>query len=77
MTQENILLGIEMRRQRKLLVDHDNAMGDRFPRRSRLVGPAGEQDLAFVWSMHPTEDLHQGRFPGPILADQGMDLAAL
>jgi hypothetical protein len=37
-----------------------------------LECPAGERDLAFVWSMSTTQDFHQGRLSGTVFTDQSM-----
>ena len=39
-------------------------------------GPAADADLAGVGLVDAAEDLHQGALAGPVLADQGDDLAA-
>ncbi len=41
----------------------------------KVNGFALEEDLAFAAGHNPADHLDQGRFPGAVLADQGMNLA--
>jgi len=76
--EEDVLGDRELGDQGELLVDDDDA--------ERLAGPdvgelgflPVEQDQALVLPVRidPAEHLHEGRLARPVLADEGMDLAA-
>ena len=58
-----------------MLVDHADPAFDRIVRRREAHPLALDHDLALVGGVKAVEDVHQGRFAGPVLAQKGMDLA--
>ena len=62
-------------RQRQLLVDHGHAARQRIARTARGVRLAVERHRARVGPNGAAEDLHQRALAGPVLADQGANLA--
>ena len=73
--QEDVLRNGQVFGQVELLVDRRDAQG------LGILGPPDvhrlpfEEDLAFILGVRAGQDLDQGRLAGPVLAQQGMDLA--
>ena len=63
------------RDEHEVLVDHADPAVDRVRRAVDRDGLAVHQDLALVRIGETVEDVHQGRLAGPVLAEQGVDLA--
>ena len=73
---EQDVLGDGLRRdQREVLVDHPEPGRDRVARRAEFDGRPVEEDLAGVRPVEPRQDVHQRALAGPVLAQQGVDLA--
>ena len=58
-----------------MLVDHADAAGDGVGGSRDLDDLPVEQDLALVGPGEAVEHVHEGRLAGPVLAQQGVDLA--
>ena len=58
-----------------MLVHHLDAARDGVGGSRDLDGPAVDQDLACVGYGEAVEDVHQGGFAGPVLAEQGVNFA--
>ncbi len=65
------------RDQHEVLVHHPDPELDRIFRRRDRDGLPAHQDLPRVGRVEPVEDAHEGRLAGPVLPQQGVDLAAL
>ncbi len=63
------------RDQHEVLVHHADLRVDGVRRRAEVHGLAVEHDLARVGPVQPVQAVHQGRLAGPVLAQQGVDLA--
>ena len=77
LAQGHVLGHGEHRDEHEVLVHHADPGGDGVfggADRDRL---AVHPDLALVGLSQPVQDVHQGRFAGPVLAQQGADLAGL
>jgi hypothetical protein len=73
--EDDVLGHREVVDQHEVLVDHADAQLDGLARRVDMLCFAPDQDLALVGLLKAVEHLHQGRLAGPVLADQGVDLA--
>jgi hypothetical protein len=73
----NVLRHRQLVEQREVLEHHAEPERARLHGRRDGDGPALPQDLAGAGFDHAVEDLHQGRFAGPVLPEQGVDLARL
>ncbi len=65
------------RNQAKLLRDGHDAGRDGIVRAREVAWLAGDEDVAAVGAVHAAENADQGRFPGAVLSDDGVDLAGL
>ena len=74
-TQQQILQDRERLDQHEMLVDHADAGADRVLGRADRPLLAADQDGAAVGMVEAVEDVHQGRFAGPVLADDAVDRA--
>src|SRR5258708_6286475 len=72
---EDVLRDGQVGEQGRLLVDDRDACRARGDRTVKDHGLAVHQQLAAVRPVHAREDLHQGRLPGAVLAEQGVRLA--
>src|SRR5262245_23995214 len=73
--QEDVFPRAEVRDQIELLINDPDAKRLRVPRAGDVNGRPAHLDLAGVASDRAADDLHQGRFPRAILAEQHVDLA--
>ena len=72
---EDVLGHTEGRQQRELLVDHDDAGGERRFRRERGHDLARKLQMAFIGLEMPAHDLDERALPGAVLAQDRVDLA--
>ena len=56
-------------------MDHAEPGVDRVPRAVKVDRIAIDEDLPAIGRIEPHQDVHQGRFAGPILSQQGMNLS--
>ena len=63
--------------EHKMLVDHPDPGANRIARGMKGDRLPVDADLPFVWMIKAREDVHQGRFAGPIFAQQRVDFARL
>ena len=75
MAEEDVLGGRQVRRQREFLVDDDDALGQGVVGRLHDDGLAVERHRAAIRAVDTAEDLDQRRFPGAVLADDGVHFA--
>ena len=75
--EEDVLGDRELRDERQLLVDDDDALVLAVADAVEAALLALVEELAVVRAVRvdARHDLHQGRLAGPVLADQGVDLA--
>ena len=73
--EEHVLDDVEVVAQGQVLVDGLDPEGGRVPRALELDGPALPQDLAAVGLVDARDALDEHRLAGPVVADQGRDLA--
>ncbi len=73
--QPHVLGERQVRHQRRVLIDRDDAGAARLRGRAEFSGFAGQDDGAGIARKHPGDDLHQRALAGPVGAHQGMDLA--
>ncbi len=73
--EHQVLRDAHRAHQREVLRDHPDAGRDRVVRRADGQDVALDDDLAVVRQRQPVGDPHGGRLAGPVLAEQGMDLA--
>ena len=71
--EDDVLGHCHHRDQHEVLVDHPHARIDRGARRAESHRLVLDQDLALVGVVEPVEDVHQGRLPGAVLAEEGVD----
>ncbi len=74
-THVDVLGHAEVRRERRLLVDHGQTAPDHVLWAAGLDGFTIDEDLARVAGVGARQDLHQGRLAGAVLADEPDDLA--
>ena len=77
--EEDVLGDRQVRAERQLLVDDDDALRLAVAQVVEVHGLVFEDDLALVGAgrVDAREHLHEGRFAGAVLAADGVDLAAL
>ena len=75
LTKEDVVGDGEDRNQHEMLVDHADPARDRIGRAADRDGAPVERDLTFVGRGQPVQDVHQGRLPGAVLAEERVDLA--
>ena len=75
MPQHEVLGDGEGGRQPEMLVDHPDAGLDRVAWRVERHRLTVKQDLAFVGSVEPGEDVRERGLASAVLAEQGVDLA--
>ena len=75
MPEQNVFHHREMRRERKLLVDHRDARLPGVERIARTIRLAVEPHLAFVRLMGAREHFHQRALARAVFADQRQHLA--
>ena len=63
--------------QVELLMDHGDAILQRIERRFQADRQALQINLALIWNIYSSKDLHQRGFTGAVLAHQRMHRAAL
>ena len=73
--EDDVLGHRHHRDQHEVLVHHPDARVDRGARRAEPHRLALDQDLALVGVVEPVEDVHQGRLPRAVLAEERVDLA--
>ena len=61
--------------QHEVLVDHADPSRDRVGRPADRDWAPVERDLTLVGRRQPVQDVHQGRLPGAVLAEERVDLA--
>ncbi|GBD84463.1 hypothetical protein BMS3Abin02_00856 [bacterium BMS3Abin02] len=76
-SQSNVLCDGDRLDQHEVLVDHPDAMGYGVGRRVDRHRLAVDENQTVVRLMEPVEDLHQGRLPRSVLAEQGVDLTSM
>ena len=64
------------RNQHEVLVDHADPVIDRILRRMQTDRLPLDQNLALVGVVEAVEDVHESRFPGAVLPEEGVHLAA-
>ena len=74
---EDVLGDRQVGEERRLLVDDGDAGGLRLGGRGEVDGLAVEQELAGVALVEARDDLDERRLAGAVLADEGVDRAAL
>ena len=74
---EDVLGDRQVGEERRLLVDDGDAGGLRLRRAGEVDGLAVEQQIARVAAVEARDDLDERRLAGAVLADQGVDRAAL
>ena len=75
--QHHVLRHRHHRDEHEVLVDHPDALGDGIAGLVDLHPPASDVDLPLVGRVEAVEDVHQGRLPGTVLTQQGVDLSLL
>jgi hypothetical protein len=73
--EHHVLEHREVVGEHEVLEDHADAGVDRLGGRLQDDVLALDRDRALVGTLHPIEDLHQGRLAGAVLADQGVHRA--
>jgi hypothetical protein len=58
-----------------MLVNHPDPRRNGFPRRGESAFPPLDADAACIGLVKAVQDIHQGAFPGPVLAQKRMDLS--
>src|SRR6185312_2698423 len=76
-TDEYVLGDVEVGKQEGFLIDRRHAETLRLGGAPDRDGPPAQKDLPAIGLMHAGHDLDQRRLPGPVLAEQGMDLARM
>ena len=75
--EKDVFLNAEIRGEVQLLIDHGDPGAAGLERITRVERDAIEFDGSGVGGMGPAEHLHEGALAGPVLADQGVDVAGL
>jgi hypothetical protein len=73
-TERDILSHCHRLKEREVLQDHADAELPRKSRRSDHDAPSLPEDMPRVGLQQPIEHLHQGRLPGAVLTQQGVNL---
>ena len=74
--QDDVLGHAHGLHEREVLRDHAYAGGDGVPWRADAHRAPVDADRAGIGTREPVEDAHERRLAGPVLAEQGVDLAA-
>src|SRR3712207_1617282 len=72
---EQVLRDRELGEQVQLLRDHGDPGGLGVARRGELDGLSTHLQRSLVWRVEAVNDLHERALAGPVLADEGVDLA--
>ena len=75
--EDDVLQHRELVGQHEVLVHHADATVDGVGRRGEVHHLTVDLHRAFVGGLHAVEDFHQGRFPGPVLPADRVDLTLL
>ena len=75
LAEEDVVGDGQDRDQHEVLVDHADAARDRVGGAADRDGFPVQRDLTLVGRGQPVQDVHQGRLPGAVLAEQRVDLA--
>ena len=76
-TKNHILRDGEDRDQHEVLVHHADASRNSVIRRRQLEGFPVDEHFSGIRRIQPIQNIHQGRFAGPVLTQQGQYLAGL
>ena len=77
MTDENVLGDIEIGKQQRLLINGGDAQALRLGGAANRDRPARQKQLAAIGLMHAGYDLDERRLAGPVLPEQGVNLASV
>ena len=77
MTDENVLGDVEIGKQQRFLIDRGDAQSLRLGGAAYRDRSAGQKNLAAIRLMHAGYDLDERRLAGPVLPQQGVNLAGV